>query len=269
MDYLNKMISKWMPLDSQRVAVDSHPRLSGIMDTMNSTLAHGPATRLPSEFYDRRFRTTIEKLGVEEWFAGFKESNEYRQVGIGSLVGDIVARMVGSAEGNVNDGILEVGGSPESPGIGRGGERSLKFALSGCHDTTLAALLASMGAFNDDRWPPYTSHIALELFRKDDTSRPEPKARPADLKSTNSAGDKSLSPWRFFFGSLTTKGGLGPAKSSDIGRRPLDEISSDERSRLDGFYVRMRYNDDPVTIPGCRTQGNHLEGDETFCTLVN
>jgi acid phosphatase len=42
MDYLNKLISKWMPETSKRVAVDSHPRLSGIMDTINSTLAHGP-----------------------------------------------------------------------------------------------------------------------------------------------------------------------------------------------------------------------------------
>jgi acid phosphatase len=42
MDYVNKLISKWMPETSKRVAVDSHPRLSGIMDTINSTLAHGP-----------------------------------------------------------------------------------------------------------------------------------------------------------------------------------------------------------------------------------
>ena len=36
MEYLNKLISKWMPETSRRVAVDSHPRLSGIMDTINS-----------------------------------------------------------------------------------------------------------------------------------------------------------------------------------------------------------------------------------------
>jgi acid phosphatase len=66
MDYLNSLISKWMPENSKRVAVDSHPRLSGIMDTINSTLAHGPETRLPKEFYDQRGRDIIDKISVEE-----------------------------------------------------------------------------------------------------------------------------------------------------------------------------------------------------------
>ena len=34
MNYLNQKLSKWMPQSSSRVAVDSHPRLSGIMDTV-------------------------------------------------------------------------------------------------------------------------------------------------------------------------------------------------------------------------------------------
>ena len=69
MQYLSSLISKWMPEQddgTQNVAVDSHPRLSGIMDTVNSTLAHGPKTRLPSKFYDSKGRDIIEKIGVEE-----------------------------------------------------------------------------------------------------------------------------------------------------------------------------------------------------------
>ena len=69
MAYLSSLISKWMPEQSdgtQNVAVDSHPRLSGIMDTVNSTLAHGPKTRLPSRFYDSKGREIIDKIGVEE-----------------------------------------------------------------------------------------------------------------------------------------------------------------------------------------------------------
>lgn len=73
-----------------KVAVDSHPRLSGIMDTINSTLAHGPATRLPKEFYDKKGRAIIDKIGVEEWFSGYQESQEYRMLGIGGLMGDVV-----------------------------------------------------------------------------------------------------------------------------------------------------------------------------------
>ena len=69
MEYLSSLISKWMPEQddgSHDVAVDSHPRLSGIMDTINSTLAHGPKTRLPSKFYDPKGRDIIDKIGVEE-----------------------------------------------------------------------------------------------------------------------------------------------------------------------------------------------------------
>jgi acid phosphatase len=126
MDYLNNLISKWMPDSSKRVAVDSHPRLSGIMDTINSTLAHGPETRLPKEFYDPKGRKIIEKIGVEEWFSGYQESEEYRSLGIGGLLGDVVERMVGSVEHNGNDGYLEVGGKDGSTGVGRGGEKAIK-----------------------------------------------------------------------------------------------------------------------------------------------
>jgi hypothetical protein len=54
---------------------------SGIMDTVNSTLAHPQETRLPKEFYDTKGRAIIDKIGVEEWFSGYMESREYRQLG--------------------------------------------------------------------------------------------------------------------------------------------------------------------------------------------
>jgi acid phosphatase len=37
-------------------------------------------------------------------------------------------------------------------------------ALYGTHDTTVAALLSTMGVF-DGRWPCFTSNITLELFK--------------------------------------------------------------------------------------------------------
>lgn len=70
-----------------------------------------------------------------------------------------------SVEHNGNDGSIEVGGKDGRLGGGQG-NKAIKLALSGCHDTTLAAVLASLGAFQGEPWPPYTSHIALELFRK-------------------------------------------------------------------------------------------------------
>ena len=271
MDYLNSLISKWMPSSSQRVAVDSHPRLSGIMDTINSTLAHGPKTRLPPEFYDSKGRNIIDKLGVEEWFSGYKESVEYRSLGIGALVGDIVFRMIGSVERNGDDGLLEIGGSTGNLGKGRGGEKDVKFALSGCHDTTLAAILSSLGAFEGEKWPPYTSHIALELFRRGEwtDSMLNPARTSLDettSKHENEQKDDSL--WKSIVGSAKEKASRQSPVPKGIGRRTMDEISSTEKEKLKRYYVRMRYNDRPVIIPGCRLPGNHLEGDESFCTLV-
>ena len=271
MDYLNKLISKWMPEGSKRVAVDSHPRLSGIMDTVNSTLAHGPETRLPKEFYDPKGLAIIDKIGVEEWFSGYQESREYRALGIGSLLGDVVFRMVGSVEENGNDGRLEVGGKDGSMGSGRGSEKAIKMALSGCHDTTLAAVLASLGTFDGKPWPPYTSHIALELFRRPglegarDAAKSEPESNIPLPPLGDQVGQKT---WfsSIFSGSAGAKKDNGPV---GIARTKVEELTVAQKLKLDGYYVRIRYNDEVMTVPGCKYTGKHLDGDESFCTLVS
>ena len=269
MDYLNRLISKWMPPSSPRVAVDSHPRLSGIMDTINSTLAHGPETRLPSEFYNDKGRAIIDRIGTEEWFSGYQESTEYRKVGIGALLGDVVSRMAGSAEGNGNDGMLEVGGDDGKVGTGRAGEKAIRFAMSGCHDTTLAAILASLGAFEGEKWPPYTSHIAVELFRKTD-SLTTSTAPELDTTQRNEAATATTAkkPWYSFLLGSNTAPGTKTTQSTGIARRPMSELTDSEKQKLSGYYVRVRYNDRVKAIPGCKSPGNHLEGDESFCTLV-
>jgi acid phosphatase len=262
MEYLNSLISRWMPPDSKRVAVDSHPRLSGIMDTINATLAHGPSTRLPKEFYDNRGRQIIDKICVEEWFIGYKESTEYRQVGIGSLLGDLVSRMVTHAEQNGDKSLREIGGETESLGHDRGGKQRIKFGMSGCHDTTLAAVLSSLGTFDSEQWPPYTSHIALELFKR--TTGHGDLTPSATSTATE---DKRAKPsvWSSLF---------SPSKPNDtvlsktMARKTVNELTVEEKKRLDDYYVRIRYNDMPMAIPGCKMAGNHLEGDESFCTLV-
>lgn len=255
MAYLTKVYGKWMP--EGKVAVDAKPRLSGLMDTVNSTDAHGPETRLPKEFYDPKARAIIEKIGVEEWFSGFKESQEYRTLGIGGLMGDITARMVGSVEHSPADGeyeLMRTSGQAATP---------VKFGLSGTHDTTLAGCLASVGAFKTDRWPPFTSHIAFELFRsanKAETSEPT----TLSTKTANAASAAKGSWFGSLFGSSSPTGQPPPG----IGRKPTEELSEAEKKKLDGYFVRLRYNDEVVTIPGCKSKGNHLPGDESLCTLV-
>jgi acid phosphatase len=231
--------------NGNKVAVDSHPRLSGIMDTVNATLAHGPETKLPKEFYDEKARDIMDKVVVEEWFAGYVESKEFRTLGIGGLLGDIVGRMVGSVEQQTGTGaagsLLKRTGQEDH-------SAKIRFGLSGCHDTTLAGVLASLGAYGMDRWPPFTSHVAIELFRE--SKIPPPAAEPAK---------------KSWWTSLFAAAGVPTA----IGRRPTTELTAAEKAKLDGYYVRIRYNDEPVTVPACKLPGNHLEGDESFCTLVS
>jgi acid phosphatase len=281
MDYLTKTIGKWMPPESPRVAVDSRPRLSGIMDTINSTLAHGSETRLPNAFYDPKARKIIEKIGVEEWFAGYKESTEYRALGIGGLLGDVVSRMVGSAERSTADGEYEVARTLESGSLREGrGATPIRFGLSGCHDTTLAAVLASLGAFDTDKWPPYTSHIAIEMFRKADDARsqnaslhsdsnPDAQGKPTIPPTTKTSTDGRSSTWLSWLSSRFSGPRTEPgAPPPGIGRKRTSELTDEEKTKLEGYYVRLRYNDEVITVPGCRAPGKHLEGDESFCTLV-
>lgn len=261
MQYLSKLLSKYMP-DQAKVAVDSRPRLSGIMDTLNATDAHGPETKLPKDFYDPKARAIIDKIAVEEWYQGYAESEEYRMLGIGGLMGDIVSRMAGSVERSGNDGVVEVGGSDGNLGRGRGGETDIKFALSGCHDTTLAGTLVGLGAFEGEKWPPFTSHIAFEMFRK--RSAPAVPKVPSIIEQDERS--KSQSWWSSLFGSTKAKGDPLP---QGIARKPMGELSQAQRDEMKEYYVRIRYNDKIMQVPGCKAEGKHLEGDTTFCTLVS
>ena len=236
--YINKKIGKWMPADSPIVKVDSHPRLTGVMDTVNATLAHGSATKLPKEFYDEKLISHMDRICTEEWFAGYTMSNEYRKLGIGGLVGDIVQNLVKRTQ-----------------------NESFKVSLNGCHDTTLAATLASFGAFDveKDQWPPYTSSISVELF----------KSRSATGASTPTSPSGAVWPskektwWYSLFSSASSS--TPPIAST---RKPLADMTATEKAGLDNHFVRLRYNDRPVTVPFCKLPGNHRVGDESLCTLA-
>lgn len=263
MHYLSKLFSKYMP-DGGAVAVDSRPRLSGIMDTINATDAHGPETKLPKDFYDPKARDIIDNIAVEEWFRGYAESAEYRMLGIGGLLGDITSRMIGSVEKNGRDGLLEVGGSNGELGRGRGGETSTRFALSGCHDTTLAAALTSLGAFENEKWPPFTSHIAFELLKGRNTPTLPISTTPT---LSQNAPPKAQSWWSSLFGRTNPTTLSDTPQPEGIARKPLEELTATQTEQLQGYYVRVRYNDKIMQIPACKAEGKHLDGDTTFCTL--
>lgn len=239
--YINKKIGKWMPENSPVVKVDSHPRLSGVMDTINATSAHGSGTKLPGEFYDKRVRDHVDRVCVEEWFVGYQESNEYRKLGIGALVGDLTQRMVEHASGGGND------------------DTQFRMSLAGCHDTTLAAALTALGAFEveRDKWPNFTSSIALELFKRDraDTA-------PSDRSVTGAIWPSREKTWWYSLFSSPRPSHLASA------RTPLAEWSDGDKTKLSNYFVRVRYNDKPVTVPFCQPAGRHFGDDESFCTLA-
>ena len=159
-------------------------------------------------------------------------------------------------------------------GLGRTGETMTKFAMSGCHDTTLAGVLSSLGAFDRESWPPFTSHIELELFRKKDQPRIPEGPRPKSATEKQAVAASARPGWFASLLGLSSANSINsnPLDSTEasegIGRRPTAELSSAEKAKLNGYYVRIRYNDRVMTIPGCKRAGNHLEGDETFCTMA-
>ncbi|KAJ5712042.1 hypothetical protein N7488_006198 [Penicillium malachiteum] len=260
MDYLNKIWSKYMPESSPKVTVDAHPRLSGIMDTINATDAHGPATKLPSDFYDKKGRAILDRIAVEEWFAGYNESQEYRKLGIGGLMGDVVDRMVSTAVDGGWRSETSASGSG-NPGAGK----AIKFAMSGCHDTTLAAILSSLGGFQNESWPPFTSSIAIELFSQAPTSRADAGTMLEEFSNPPVAAKKGGALSSLFGGSKSAPQLLAPSATA---RASLDSFPDESREIMRKHYVRIRYNDRPVRIPGCAAKPeNHLPGDETFCTL--
>lgn len=259
MAYLNKIWSKYMPEASPKVAVDAHPRLSGIMDTVNATDAHGPATKLPSEFYDKKGRAIMDRIAVEEWFAGYNESAEYRKLGIGALMGDVTDRMVSTA--------VEGGWRSESSASGSSNpeeSKAIKFAMSGCHDTTLAAILSSVGGFQDENWPPFTSSVAIELFSQTPSNAADAGAMLEEFSNPPVVKKVGGLLGSIFGGKSAPK----PPAPSATARAEIESFPEESREIMRKHYVRIRFNDRPVTIPGCAAKpGNHLPGDQTFCTL--
>lgn len=242
MQRLNQKLGKWMPAESPTIAIASHPRLSGLLDTINATRAHGPATKLPKEFYDSETIGAIDRIVTEEWFVGYQESEEYRRLGIGSLIGDLSQRMLE----NLRD--IPAEGTPAS----------FKLSLSGCHDTTIAATLTALGVFRVERdpWPSFTSSIAFELFKeKDDSVVTTTTAPPKPATSSTRP-----SWWSALFGK--------PSAAIPTTRAPLSTLPASEQSSLNTHYVRVHYNDNPVPLPYCRAPGKHLPGDTSFCTLA-
>ncbi|KAK1564195.1 acid phosphatase [Colletotrichum navitas] len=153
MRFVNAQIGRWMP-GGAPVLVDTQPlKLHGVLDTISAVAATPrPEGFLPLEFLNPDLRAIMEKICAEEEFAGYAHSEEFRRLGVGSMLRETMQRM--SITINRTDQLCAVGND----------QRMLLFA---CHDSTIAGILTSLGAIKDPDWfwPPYTAYITMELFR--------------------------------------------------------------------------------------------------------
>ncbi|KAJ2895807.1 acid phosphatase [Zalerion maritima] len=237
-----------------------------------------PLVKLPSEFYDEKSMLHIMKMTVDEWYSGFNDSQEYRTLGIGSIMGDVVERMVRLAEFNTYPSFSAMTrrGQEKMKRQDPGQQESLRFALHGCHDTTLAAILASLGTLDMKTWPPFTAHIAIELFRDPATeysskaSKPdggEPNSSDPSTSNSGTHHEGTLEKIEHFLHLDKHSSSPSPFPTPLISRRKMPSLTTEEKSRMKGYYVRVRYNDEPMKIPGCKPEGKHWKNDEGLCTL--
>lgn len=158
---LDKKVSKY--IGGRPLRLDGTPRASGILDTVFSAAAHG--FRVPPEFMDDNVVGLIEAAVTAEWFDIFK-SEDGRRLGMGRLLADVSEKMQRKTQLNSRD--------------------PTKLLVHTTHDSTLAALLCTFDVF-DDKWPPFTSSVTFELFRR----------RTPASQQTNISGLRALSSlWR-------------------------------------------------------------------------
>ncbi|KIJ63162.1 hypothetical protein HYDPIDRAFT_134966 [Hydnomerulius pinastri MD-312] len=145
---LDKRLSKY--INGKPIRVDGSPRASGILDTVRSAAAHG--IKVPKEFWDPEVINLIETAVSDEWFSSTL-NEEGRRLGMGRLLADISTKMQRKID--------QVDQDP------------LKILVHSTHDSTLAALCNTLDVF-DQKWPPFTSSVTFELFKK--KSQPEQRS---------------------------------------------------------------------------------------------
>jgi acid phosphatase len=248
MTYINALIGKHIPHKPIRLA--GTPKIHAIYDGITSTLATDKTSgvRLPEEFYDKSLGEIVDRLAYDEEFGGYGTNKELRTVGIGAMLGDVVERMTSQVEHKAISTPNPTSLDDDSK-AGAGIEtNATKLWLHSSHDSTLGAVMASLGADKsiegERRWPPYGSVLAIELFR--------------DVQAKESA-PQPLSNWPSL--SLSRRG------HRPISRTPTSQLSHAQKLRLQKYYVRLRYNNRSLAIPGCKVVGKNWNGDETFCTL--
>ena len=110
--------------------------------------------------------------------------------------------------------------------------------------------------------------IAFELFKKS-TNQPSQVFDKSPIEEAAQAVAGKGWYERLFRGSSPTASNGDKNAPVGIARQKLENLKESDRAKLEGYYVRIRYNDKVMSVPGCKAAGKHLDGDESFCTLVS
>ncbi|GAA6006019.1 uncharacterized protein JCM10292_005648 [Rhodotorula paludigena] len=140
---LEQLDAKLIPIIGGPLRIDSSPRASGILDTVLAAKAHG--FKMSPELDDPKTLRTLEDAVVHEWFDGYMNL-EFRKLAMGRLLSSVRQTL----EAKIADPREE--------------REKTRLHVYSCHDTSVAGILNALDAF-DKRWPPFTSHVAIELFR--------------------------------------------------------------------------------------------------------
>ncbi|KAK7203201.1 histidine phosphatase superfamily [Myxozyma melibiosi] len=129
-----------------------------IVDTYASALAHNIKT--PAAFSDREAVNTLARASIDSEFVGYEQNGEMKRLGMGKFFYEVLKRMtVGDVVRGPNDAEIAKMLERESVMI----RKVPKMALYAAHDSSVGAMLATMGVL-ERKWINFTTHIIFELF---------------------------------------------------------------------------------------------------------
>lgn len=116
---------------------EKRPSLHSILDDFSCRKAHG--LPLPDGFDETLFKR-LEHVVAREWFGAYLDQTELCRLSLGRFMGQFTQLMLDRIQNR------------KGPAL----------AIYSGHDSTLAPLLAAWKLF-DNTWPPFGSHLAIEV----------------------------------------------------------------------------------------------------------
>ncbi|KAI9668834.1 MAG: hypothetical protein M1831_000903 [Alyxoria varia] len=166
--YVRDLLMPWI---SSSIHIDGGEiDVKALFDTVASVKAlPSPEDRLPPPFFDGNLYKILEEWSSKKEHGLFADSPQYQSLAVGPLLEEIsnklryssrtVNSVIGSGDKNCSNGVVFQDGT----------ESTARFWLNACHDTTLAAIMCSLGIMGPQTesgfyWPSFGDVLAIELF---------------------------------------------------------------------------------------------------------